>query len=324
MFGTYEGALISEYYLEPKLHDIIFIGDCEVYGNISPVTLWENHGISSYTRGGPQQLVWQSYYLLKDTLRYEKPSVVVFSVLAMQYNEPQREGYNRLNIDGMRLSKHKIAAAKASALEGESILSYVFPLFRYHDRWQDLKADDFRYFWRRDRVSINGYMMRADIKPVGIIPEGRRLHDYGFGEKCLRYLDMITELCRDNDIRLVLIKSPGVYPHWYTQWDMQMVSFAKDNDLIYINLLELSDEIGIDFNTDTYNAGLHLNVYGAEKLADYLGGVLKDFVPDRRQEPEYTAIWSEKVNTYNKLKRTQENEIKEMGSVITLTPGGLR
>ena len=55
-----EGALISEYYDEIKKHDIIFVGDCEVYENISPVTLWERYGITSYIRGSAQQLIWQS------------------------------------------------------------------------------------------------------------------------------------------------------------------------------------------------------------------------------------------------------------------------
>lgn len=30
---------------------MIFIGDCELYENISPVTLWEEYGINSYIRG---------------------------------------------------------------------------------------------------------------------------------------------------------------------------------------------------------------------------------------------------------------------------------
>ena len=33
-----EGALISEYYDEVKDHDVIIIGDCEVYENISPMS----------------------------------------------------------------------------------------------------------------------------------------------------------------------------------------------------------------------------------------------------------------------------------------------
>ena len=53
-------------------------------------------------------MAWQSYYLLEETLKYEKPDVVVFNVLALKYNEPQSEAYNRLTLDGMKLSKLKL------------------------------------------------------------------------------------------------------------------------------------------------------------------------------------------------------------------------
>ena len=61
-----EGALIAEYYEEDKEHDVIFIGDCEVYENFSPAVLWQEYGIHSYIRGSAQQLIWQSYYLPSD------------------------------------------------------------------------------------------------------------------------------------------------------------------------------------------------------------------------------------------------------------------
>ena len=99
-----EGALIAEYYGEEKDHDVIFIGDCEVYENFSPAVLWRDFGINSYLRGSAQQLIWQSYYLLEDTLRYEKPQTMIFNVLALQYNEPQREAYNRMTLEGMKWS----------------------------------------------------------------------------------------------------------------------------------------------------------------------------------------------------------------------------
>ena len=44
MSNVKEGALIAEYYKAPKNNDVIFIGDCEVYENISPVTLWQEYG----------------------------------------------------------------------------------------------------------------------------------------------------------------------------------------------------------------------------------------------------------------------------------------
>ena len=56
MDASKEGALIGEYYDNAGGNDVIFIGDCEVYENFSPITLWEEYGITSYIRGSAQQL----------------------------------------------------------------------------------------------------------------------------------------------------------------------------------------------------------------------------------------------------------------------------
>jgi len=125
-----EGALIAEYYRDEGKHDVIFVGDCEVYENFSPITLWEKYGITSYIRGSAQQLIWQSYYLLEEMFEYETPEVVVFNVLSMKYGEPQNEAYNRLNIDGMKLSSSKIECAKASMTDEEDLITYIFPILR--------------------------------------------------------------------------------------------------------------------------------------------------------------------------------------------------
>ena len=52
-----EGAMVEEYYKETTDHDVIFIGDCEVYENFSTMKLWEEYGITSYIRGSSQQLI---------------------------------------------------------------------------------------------------------------------------------------------------------------------------------------------------------------------------------------------------------------------------
>src|SRR5690606_35053065 len=133
------------------------------FSNISPVTLWEDYGITSYIRGSAQQLIWQSYYLLEETLTYEKPDVVVFNVLAMKYNEPQHEAYNRMTIDGMKMSKSKLGAINASMLEEENFIDYLVPLLRYHSRWSEVSAEDFKYLFDKEPLSHNGYLMRVDV-----------------------------------------------------------------------------------------------------------------------------------------------------------------
>lgn len=310
-----EGSLIEEYYDDVKDHDVVFIGDCEVYENFSPITLWEKYGITSYIRGSAQQLMWQSYYLLEETLKYEKPKAVVFNVLAMKYNEPQKEAYNRLTLDHMKLSMSKIKDIKASMMDDESFISYIFPILRYHSRWNELTGDDFKYMFNKPQISHNGFLMRVDVKPATVIPEGKKLADYQFGENSYKYLDMMTKLCKDNGIELILIKAPSTYPYWYDEWDAQMVKYAQDNNLTYINFLDLTDDIGLDYNTDTYDGGLHLNLSGAEKLSVYFGRTLSgDFkIPDRRNEEETKKLWDKKVACYDAMKDDQERELAQYG-----------
>lgn len=297
-----EGALIGEYYDEEKDFDVIFIGDCEVYENFVPATLWENYGINSYIRGSAQQLIWQSYYLMEETLRYEKPDVIVFNVLSLQYNEPQKEAYNRMTIDGMRWSSSKVGCINASMLESESFIEYVFPLLRYHDRWSELEKEDFKYILGAEKVGHNGYYMQVRVVPVEYIPEGKILGDYSFGDNAWSYLDKMVALCEANDVELVLIKAPSLYPVWYDEWDAQVEEYAAEHHLKYINFLEHTEEIGLDFSTDTYDAGLHLNLYGAEKLTDYFGAWLVEEcnLQDRRGEEALDAAWEVKLeNFYN-------------------------
>ncbi len=305
MSGVTEGAFIAEYYediegYDEKTHDVIFIGDCEAYDNFIPAVLWEEYGIHSYIRGSAQQLIWQSYYLLEDTLRYETPDVVVFNVLAMQYDEPQNEAYNRMTLDGMEWSSAKYESILASMTEEESLLDYLFPILRYHSRWSDLSTEDVEYMFHADSVSYNGYYMRVDVKPVDTIPNAPILADYEFGETCYYYLDMMRELCDEHDIEFVLVKAPSLYPAWHDEWEVQMEEYAQQYDLHYINYLELIEEVGIDFQTDTYDAGLHLNLYGAEKLSIAFGEFLTTElgVESRQGEEELDAIWDIKLEDY--------------------------
>ena len=307
-----EGALIAEYYEEEKDHDVVFIGDCEVYENFSPVVLWEEYGINSYIRGSAQQLIWQSYYLLEDTLRYEKPDVVVFNVLSMKYNEPQKEAYNRMSLEGMRWSSSKVKAIQASMTKEEEFLDYVFPILRYHSRWSELTPLDVEYMFQTKKVSHNGYYMRVDVKPAENVPGGKVLADYQFGDNAYYYLDKMTQLCKENDIQLILIKAPSLYPYWYDEWEVQMEHYAKENDLLYINFLELIEEVGLDFSTDTYDAGLHLNLSGAEKLSHYFGRILSEQagVKSRRGEEHLEQIWKEKKAAYEQDRDAQYAELE--------------
>ena len=298
-----EGALIAEYYNESNLsHDVLFIGDCEVYEGFTPPTLWEEYGITSYIRGSAQQLAWHSYYLLEEMLTYETPKVVVFNVLALKYGEPQSEAYNRLNLDGMKLSASKLRAILASMTEEESFASYLFPLLRFHSRWKELSAEDFRYWFHRDTVSHNGYLMQTEIRggrsEITPVP----LTDPSLPKASMEYLEKMRALCEEKGVTFVLIKAPtnDWKYHWYDEWDAQIQDYAQQHRLHYYNFIPLCEEIGIDWSTDTYDVGAHLNVYGAEKLTSYFGAILATELglESRKSDAELSAIWAEKLTAY--------------------------
>jgi hypothetical protein len=321
MSKPFEGALTAEYYADEHRNDVLIIGDCEVYENISPITLWEDYGIPSYIRGSAKQLMWQSYAMLEDALRYETPKVVVLSVLAMMYGEPQAdsEPYNRMTLDGLRPSLTKLRAVQASVLPEEELLSYLFPLLRFHSRWSELTQEDWRYFFTRQHVSINGFVMRADTMAAGWIPDPTLLPHYDFGTQAVEALDNITKLCKDKGIQLVLFKAPSLTPYWYRQWDNQIATYAEKNGLRYLNALEHNTDIGLDYETDTYDAGLHMNLVGAEKLARYLGQYLMENCPsltDRRGDARLAAVWKKKRRQYAALRTQQEAQIAK-GEKVT-------
>ena len=292
MDSLVEGGMISEYYDKAGGHDVIFVGDCEVYANFTPLEMYRQAGIKAYVRGTSQQLLWQSYYVLAETFRYEIPKVVVFNVNAMRYSEPVKEEFNRLTIDKMRWSGEKVGIIQASMTEEENFLSYVFPILRYHSRFRQLTAEDFTYLFRDKQITWQGHLVNDNVKPLGRLPSKKALADYSFGDICWEYLEKMRLLCEENGAELVLIKAPSVYPYWYEQYDAQIEEYAAKHGLTFYNFLDHVEEIGIDYQVDTYDAGLHMNLNGATKLSTYFAKILseKHGLPDHRGDPVFDEM----------------------------------
>ena len=311
-----EGRLTGEYYSQSSGNDVIFLGDCEVYETFVPAILWEKYGISSYVRGSAQQLIWQSYYILEETLKYETPKAVVFNVYSLKYGTPQSEAFNRMTFDTMKWSGTKFDGIFASMTEGESVVDYIFPLLRYHSRISELEANDFKYCFKKpEKVSDSGYLMQTGIVPrPEQTEEPRELRDYEFSQTAIDYLDKIKDLCIANGVELILVKAPtnSWNYYWYDEYEAQVEKYASNNNLKYYNLIESEDAIGIDWNVDTYDEGFHLNVYGAEKTTEYFGKILLEEcgIPSRKDDEVLAKKWDERVQKYKDRKEKMEAEEK--------------
>ena len=305
-----EAFLLADYFeADVTLDEVVFVGDCEVYEAFSPVTMWQEYGIASRVCGTPQQLAWHSYAVLEEVFERSNPKVVVLSVYGLIYDEPQSETYNRMVMDHLPASTTKWQVLNDAMTEGESELSYVWPLLRYHDRWSELSMRDVTtLFEKQDPVSIRGYLVQNGVvagdapNHEGALPPS----ETAFGEMALDYFDRIVSLCRENGAALVLIKAPTDswrYP-WHDEYETKAIALAEKYDLPYYNFLNDIDAIGLDFSTDTYDAGLHLNVCGAEKLSVYFGKILKENYPltDTRLRDHDCVVWAGDIARYEAQK----------------------
>lgn len=291
-----EGSLIGTYYEHASSpHEVLFIGDCEAYEAFSPVALFNEYGVTSYIRGTAQQLIWQSRQIFEETLTYETPKVLVLAVCPLRYGEPQKEAYNRMTLDGMKLSIYKLRAIEDGLTEGETLLSYLFPLLRYHDRITELTEEDFEYLFKRPELSFNGYLMHTETVPYSWLPTTRP-ETGSLPASSMEELDIIVSLCREKGIRLILVKSPALYPAWSEKWDAELEAYANEKGVTYVNANDFETETGIDWSTDTMDGGMHLNVEGAEKLTQWLYRTclaeagLTDYRNHENVSKEYAAL----------------------------------
>ena len=92
-------------------------------------------------------------------------------------------------------------------------------------------------------------------------------------------------------------------------YSRQQEEYAEKNGVEYINAIPRMDEMGIDLATDTYDGGIHLNVFGAEKYTRWLGARLRErgLIEDQRLDPVEAA-------RYDDLSRRYEQEKQRKGS----------
>ncbi|MCR5420875.1 MAG: hypothetical protein K6E98_07715 [Lachnospiraceae bacterium] len=272
------------YRMEKDSIDVLFLGSSVVVNSFIPQEIYNDYGIRSYNLGSEQQSLFISYYWLKEALRYQKPKVVVLDVLFMWDLHPESsvnmsEGLIRKSLDPMRWSSVKQEAVRSLCKldNSNSEMSYYFTNLRYHSRWSDLKEYDFK----PSMVVDNPLFGYAPI--VGDGPDSYTAFFKPDDTKAImefqpfmqEYLDKIVQLCKENDIRLIMIDMPGNGMH--DGVNNAHVLYSKENDVDYLNLCtqEYYDKIGGDL--PKVNIIGHSNVLGAVRMSRFMGNLLHDF-----------------------------------------------
>lgn len=275
---------IKDFYNEPNdTIETVVLGASVSYHGITPMELYENYGICAYDLGTANQPVHSSYYWLEEAYRLHEKTLktVVFDVAGMRSD--RNVSMYRLNTDAMDLSPIKWRAISDYTDSFEASLNYLIPLFSYHDRWSELSKADFTHYDNRDylrgyyidTLAPNSYFSNYSYSDLGVLAY---YPDYGTDEmelktESLYYLKKMIDFCREHDIKLVLIKTPGQSIGVSGHNAVQTIADKYGLDFLDFNYAPLVDEIGYDHAVDMRATG-HVNYYGAKKLTAWLGKYL--------------------------------------------------
>lgn len=256
--------------------DYIVLGDSETHSSFTPMQIWKDYGYTGYVCGTNAQHLYESEKFLRQALKHQSPKYVILETNAI---------YRYSSIENALMAKAET----------------YFPLFRYHDRWKSLKANDFggsvQYTYTNDykgyrfRDSVEGVKNKKYMKPT------EKAENITFINRC--YAENIINLCKENNIQLILVSTPSI-SNWNYAKHNGIQKLADEYGLTYIDL-NLMQELGIDWETDTRDKGDHLNYDGAVKVTGWLGTYLQQEgnLTDHRNDKNYQS-WNKALKRYEK------------------------
>ena len=261
--------------MEENSVDVVFIGSSHQFCSISPEILYDEYGIESFMLATSAQTVPMSYYAAMEAIELQKPKMIVFEVCyATNDFRTVTDEMSHCFFDGMPECNAKYKGIE-DLIEEENQINYYALLGAYHSRWKELTEKDYSLtqFTERGGVYYETVVYNPDIQVIS------KRQTEPIPEEMEKYMDMMVELCKENDVELVMYAAPfnTLYDADYETETLNrrqrmfnyIGEYAKKHDLRYYNLFYEISNIGLDCETDWMDRQ-HLNCSGQEKLTRYM------------------------------------------------------
>lgn len=293
------------YNMEENTVDVLFIGSSSAFCGLSPMYIWRDYGITSVMRASFMVHPAVSELYLKEAFESQNPGLVIINpqMAFQEYDYLQyRESLNRALLFE-KLSLQKLSAMfdiyKNSSYTAE-LHELMFPIFYYHYRWSILTRYDFDISEHLNDSRTRGQYMLPDKKEFQfqeyMIPSDEINNLIPISERY--YRDMI-EYCLDRGTEVALLIMPRQDWNYANHNGLQRLADEYGIEFIDLNIIEIRDVLDLDYSYD-YLDSTHLNVFGSEKAAAYLGGFIQERygIKDRRADAEISDKWNKDLDWF--------------------------
>ena len=308
--GSYKNITNSFLAEDDNTVDVFVIGNSNVYRGVSPMAMWNELGTASCVSGKALQKPKKAYELLEKMYKHQNPELVIIDTDMFFSSLGEKFTLRKLGESVKTVVKTVNACRKNFDDSVVSAMSYYYPVFKYHTRWQELAKADFTDRKGSYRSAYKGFISDTAVEPYngGYDYMTKGTDADRISNSSVQCLDSMIELCKSKGSKVILIDVPSV--EWNNVKHDEMKDYAKRNNLTFIDFNVQGSIPGFDWKTDTRDCGQHLNSYGAQKLTKTLCEMLEGEMnfPDRRGDSRFKS-WDRALTEYH-------NELNEGASSI--------
>lgn len=297
---TYEN-IRGFYEQEEGSLDAIYLGSSVTYTDWLAPLAWERYGITVWPFASPSQPFEIAEELIKEARKTQPDALYIVPLITLKSSITDVVMHH--SADGMKLSWNKIQLVRKVGdymdLDWTEQLEYLFPIIRYHSRWNELDEEDFDNTFEELKGSYHKdkYFLTTDISSRFRTTERTgRLYDITQDA-----LENLLEYCDTEQLNVLFLHTP----YWVTNENsLAQINTIKETvrarGYPVLDLQSAMEEISLDLTKDYFD-NTHPNIHGAIKLTDYISRYLVENYnfEDKRGDPSYNS-WDEAYAAYTK------------------------
>lgn len=309
--------------LPNDLVDVLFAGDSHTYCSFIPQYIFNDAGITSASISTDSQSILNSYWLLKEALKTQSPKLLIMDIHCIEDSIRDTTSIEK-TVSGLLimpdLSYNKVLAyidIKNNKYAGYDRINFknVLALFEYSDDIGEImNIKSILEFLNNPCESYGtfGYYPQTPINEFLGLNEGNRNGKIEFKDTiACRYLEKIYALCNENNINLIITRTPYSSQNVDANIVDDIIKWTKDNDVSFIDYFGLIEDLNISYKTD-FRDNTHLNYLGAKKATKYLIDYLKNNynLQDHRDDIDY-CLWENNDFDYNIYEEEMNKKVDE-------------
>lgn len=281
--GTYKRLRKwNDIHASENQYDVIIMGSSRAYCSYNPAVIDSITNTNTYNMGTGAQNVIESYYYLKELLRFQKPNYVVFETFLPSFIS-QPDHFNVLTNAKFMSEKGKNDMILGD-FKGQATLNFFFPIMKYKYRFRKqlmVSAGVEGNEIQDNPTWIKGYLYSSKVVDSSQVKNFGKVETFEnvnvSTEYAKKYIGLLRELCEEYGVKLIGVRAP--YP------PSRMAQMASDSTNEYFTVLYASYDIPFyDFNYDSntqysdfdFTDSHHMNYYGANKVSADLANILLD------------------------------------------------